>query len=278
MLIDFHVHLGDTVPVPPEKRLEVSVHQLIDRMDREGIDRTVLLPLESPEAISGYYLTRDALKDYETYPERLIPFVTIDPRMPNLSDLIALYEARGCVGFGELKNSLAFDDPLNKAIYKECDQRGWPLVFHSDPGLCWDEVGLPRLEACLKEFPNCRFCAHGPGWWAAISADDERKGGYPTAKVKPGGAADRLLSDYDNLFGEISAGSGYNALTRDPEFTEGFIQRHWRQLLFGTDFMFCGQELPQVRWLAEEALVSAEQREAIASGNAMRILGLSQAS
>ena len=189
MLIDFHVHLGDTVPVPPGKRLEVSVHQLIDRMDREGIDRTVLLPLESPEAISGYYLTRDALRAYETYPERLIAFVTIDPRMPNLADLVALYETRGCVGFGELKNSVAFDDPLNKAIYKECNERGWALVFHSDPGLCWDEVGLPRLEACLREFPNCKFCAHGPGWWAAISADDERKGGYPTAKVKPGGAA-----------------------------------------------------------------------------------------
>ena len=61
MLIDFHVHLADTVPVGSLKRLEISVHQLIDRMNREGIDKTVLLPLESPEAISGYYLTRDDL-------------------------------------------------------------------------------------------------------------------------------------------------------------------------------------------------------------------------
>ena len=51
MLIDFHVHLADTVPVPPGQRIEVSVHQLISRMDREGIDKTVLLPLDrsSPE-------------------------------------------------------------------------------------------------------------------------------------------------------------------------------------------------------------------------------------
>ena len=66
MLIDFHVHLEDTVPVPRGKRLEVSVHQLVDRMNREGIDKTVLLPLESPEAISGYYLTREALRDWAT--------------------------------------------------------------------------------------------------------------------------------------------------------------------------------------------------------------------
>ena len=271
MLIDFHVHLADTVPVPPGLRLEVSVHQLVDRMNREGIDKTVLLPLESPEAISGYYLTRDALRDWQTYPERLIPFVSIDPRMPNMKDLVKLYEDRGCVGFGELKNGLAFDDPLNKAIYRESHERGWALVFHSDPALCWDEVGLPRLEACLREFPDCKFCGHGPGFWAAISADDERAGGYPTGPVQPGGAVDRLMEQYDNLYGEISAGSGYNALTRDPQFTEGFIARHWERLLFGTDLMFCGQELPQVRWLREEAPVTEEQREAIGGGNARRL-------
>jgi len=274
MLIDFHVHLADTVPVPPGQRIEVSVHQLIDRMNREGIDKTVLLPLESPEAIQGYYLTRDALRDYAQYPERLIPFVSIDPRMGGLADLVKLYEERGCVGFGELKNPLAFDDPLNKAIYRECDERGWAMVWHSDPHLCWDEPGLPRLEACLKEFPNCKFCCHGPGWWAALSGSDDRSGGYVKGKIEPGGAADRLLGEYDNIYGDISAGSGYNGLTRDPDFTEGFIQRHWRQLLFGTDFMFCGQDLPQVRWLREAAPVTDEQRQAIASGNALRLLGM----
>jgi predicted TIM-barrel fold metal-dependent hydrolase len=274
MLIDFHVHLADTVPIGTLKRLEISVHQLIDRMNREGIDRTVLLPLESPEAISGYYLTRDALRDFATYPERLIPFVSIDPRMPGLKDLIALYEKRGCIGFGELKNGLAFDDPLNKAIYAECDARGWACVFHSDPTLCWDEVGLPRLEACLKEFPNCQFVAHGPGWWAALSGDDQRKGGYPKGKIAPGGAADRLLGEYPNLWADLSAGSGHNGLTRDPEFTIGFIERHWPKMLFATDLMYCGQELPQVKWLAHDAPVTEEQRAAIAGGNALRLLGL----
>ena len=272
MVIDFHVHLADTVPVPPRQRLEVSVHQLIDRMNREGIDKTVLLPLESPEAISGYYLTRDALRDYETYPERLIPFVSIDPRMPGMSALVALYESRGCVAFGELKNGLAFDDPLNKAIYAECDQRGWPIVFHSDPDLCMDEVGLPRLEACLKEFPSCNFCGHGPGFWSAISAADDRAGGYPTGKIKPTGAIDHLMQECPNLYGEISAGSGYNALTRDPDFIIGFLERHWQRLLFGTDYMLCGQDLPQVKWLADEGPLYEEQREAIGAGNALRIL------
>jgi predicted TIM-barrel fold metal-dependent hydrolase len=273
MLIDFHVHLGDTVPLPHTHRTEVSVHQLIDRMNREGIDQTVLLPLESPEGACGYYLTRDALRDYETYPERLIPFVTIDPRMSSAVELIDLYRQRGCVGFGELKNGLAFDDERNQALFAKCNDLGWAVVFHIDPGLCSDEVGLPRLAACLRKFPQVKFCGHGPGFWSAISGDDNRQGGYPTGPIAPGGALDRLLGEYDNLYGEISAGSGHNALTRDPDFAAGFVERHWRKLLFGTDLMFCGQELPQVKWLREEGPLNDEQRAAIASGNALRVLG-----
>lgn len=271
MLIDFHVHLADTVPIPRGQRLEVSAAQLIDRMNREGIDRTILLPLESPEAIQGYYTTRAALNDWALYPERLIPFVSIDPRMPDPPGLIAFYEEEGCRGFGELKNGLPFDHPLNQVIFAECDRRGWPLVFHMDPGLCEDEVGLPRLEACLRRYPDCRFCGHGPGFWSAICARDDRQGGYPTGPITPGGALDRLMDQYPNLYGEISAGSGHNALTRDPDFTAGFLQRHADRLLFGTDFMYAGQELPQVAWIRSEALTD-DQRAAIGSGNALRLL------
>ena len=42
---------------------------------------------------------------------------------------------------------------------------------------------------------------------------------YPTGKVKPGGLTDRMLSDYPNLYGDLSANSGRNAVARDPEFT-----------------------------------------------------------
>lgn len=272
VLIDFHVHMGDTVPVPVGTRREMSVHQWIDRMNREGIDMAVLLPLESPEVCPGYWLTREALGAAALYPERLIPFVNIDPRMPKLPELIRLYESRGCCGFGELYNGLPFDDPLNRAIYRECADRGWAMVFDMGPTYLMDEVGLPRLERCLREFPDCVFVGHGPGFWTAISGDDDRKGGYPTGPIRPGGAVDRLMSEYPNLWADLSAGSGYNAMTRDPDYTEGFLQRHWQKLLFATDVMYPGQELPQMRWLREVAPVNDEQREAIAGGNALRVL------
>ncbi len=83
-----------------------------------------------------------------------------------------------------------------------------------------------------------------------------------------------MLGEYPNLFADISAGSGYNALTRDPDFTVGFIERHWQKLLFGTDYLQPHQELMQFRWLREEAPVTEQQRQAIAHGNAAGLLGL----
>lgn len=273
-MIDFHVHLGDTARVIAKQRPPLSAHQLIDIMNRNGIEQTVLLPLESPEAACGFYLTEHALEQAALYPERLIPFVSIDPRQSRAADNIDYFISRGCRGFGELKNGLAFDDERNLAIYRKCDELGLCLVFHSDPTLCFDEVGLPRLEKCLKQFPNVKWVGHGPGFWAAISGDDQRAGGYPKGRIEPGGAIDRLLGEYDNLYADISAGSGYNALTRDPEIIQGFLQRHWRKLLFATDLMFAFQKLPQIAWLRAEGPLTSEMREAIARGNARKLLGM----
>ena len=273
-MIDFHVHIGNMFREDYPNRVPLSAHQLVDRMNREGIDISVLLPLESPEGSWGYFLTEEAVAARDIYPERLIAFACVDPRYPRAADLIDHFvKNRGCKGFGEHVNGLAFDDPLNKVIYAKCDEHGLPLVFEINTGLCYDEVGLPRLESCLKEFPNVKWVGHGPSFWAAISADDDGKGGYPKGPIKPGGALDRLFPEYENLYADLSAYSGYNAMTRDPEFAAGFIARHWRRLLFGTDYLGHGQPLPHIEWL-RNLEVSEEIRSSISHTNAARLLGL----
>jgi predicted TIM-barrel fold metal-dependent hydrolase len=37
------------------------------------------------------------------------------------------------------------------------------------------------------------------------------------------------------MFGDLSANSGHNALSRDPEFTADFLSRHQDKLMFGSD-------------------------------------------
>jgi hypothetical protein len=273
-MIDFHVHIGNMYRERYPQHSPRSPQQLIDRMNREGIVISVLLPLESPEGSWGYFLTEEAVAARDLYPERLIAFCCVDPRYPLAAEFIEHFvRQRGCKGFGEHVNGLAFDDERNKIIYAKCDEHGLPLVFEISPGLCYDAVGLPRLERCLREFRNVKFVGHGPGFWAAISGDDDGKGGYPKRPIAPGGAVDRLLAEYDNLYADLSAGSGYNAMTRDPEFAAGFIARHWRKLLFGTDCLGPEQPMPQVQWLRGLEVASAA-REAIAAGNARRLLDL----
>jgi predicted TIM-barrel fold metal-dependent hydrolase len=251
--------------------------QLVDRMNRQGIEISVLLPCESPEASYGYFLTEQAIEARDMFPERLIAFMSVDPRMGGLAQQIDhFYNHGGCKGFGELIANIPFDDPRNKVIYGKCNDYGLPLVFDMNRNYLTDDARLSRLESCLKEFPNMTLVGHGPCFWAAISADYDAQGGYPKTPVKPGGPAERLLAEYPNMWADVSAGSGYNAMTRDPEFTIGFVQRHWRKLLFGSDIIGHSWPIPQIEWL-KNLPVSEEIRTAIASGNARRLLGLDKA-
>ena len=272
-MIDFHMHFGNLVREDYPTRPPLTVHQLVDRMNREGIDIGVLLPLESPEGSWGYLLTEQAVEARNLYPERFIAFLCADPRYPCAERFIDRFVIdHGCLGFGEHVNGLAFDDPLNMRLYGKCNEHGLPLVFElNHDTFCRDEVGLPRLERCLKAFPRVKWCGHGPGFWAAISGNDDGSTVYPPGPISAGGALDRLLDEYDNLWLDVSAFSGYNALTRDPEFALRFVERHWRRMLFGTDIVAVHDRLPIVEWVKELG-VSDEVRHAIADGNARQLL------
>jgi predicted TIM-barrel fold metal-dependent hydrolase len=104
--------------------------------------------------------------------------------------------------------------------------------------------------------------------------------GYPKGKVKPGRLV-RLMREYPNLWGDLSAGSGFNAISRDPEFGYRFMEEFQDRLMFGTDL--CHQptnlfkDFGIIRYfprLRKEKLISAEAYEKIAWKNANRLLKL----
>ena len=88
-MIDIHAHLSLTGRLPHDRRPRLTVEQWLDRMKREGIDQAVLLPLESPETNTSYFLTEEAIAAAQRYPERFFAFVHIDTRMSRSTDLIA---------------------------------------------------------------------------------------------------------------------------------------------------------------------------------------------
>ncbi|MFO7973232.1 MAG: amidohydrolase family protein, partial [Candidatus Hydrogenedentota bacterium] len=86
-----------------------------------------------------------------------------------------------------------------------------------------------------------------------------------------------LLRKYPNLLGDLSAGSGFGAISRDPEFGYGFMEEFQDRLFFGTDIANTPQELPIVPYfekLKKELLISEEAYEKITWKNASRLLGL----
>ncbi len=245
MLIDVHGHIGR---VSPDRREFIDATNLIAKMDAWGVDITCVLALsEHPE---GAYLecdTEDVIACCARYPDRLVPFCLIDPRYGNRADmdfghLFEEYRARGCKGLGELLPKLDFDDPRCMNLYRQSGKFGMPVLFDMQDrpdgyGLL-DQFGLPRLERALRENPETIFIGHGPTFWAEISGEvppENRCWPLAGGPVKPGGAVPRLMRQYANLWADISAGSGYNALTRDPAFGVEFLDEFQDKLMFGTD-------------------------------------------
>ena len=87
-----------------------------------------------------------------------------------------------------------------------------------------DEIGLPRIERVLKKFPDLKLIGHSQPFWAEMSADltEETRNAYPTGKVTPGRLV-QLMHECENLYCDLSAGSGGNALMRDPEHAVQFL-------------------------------------------------------
>lgn len=263
-------------------------------MDRWGIEKAVVLPLSnSPH---GWYLratTEDVLARTNRFAGRLIPFCQIDPRFGDNSPqtdfgwILAEYKERGCKGMGEVTANMFFDDPMVVNLMKQCGEANLPVLFHAAHciggtyGLV-DDAGLPRLERLLQAAPDTVFCAHGPAFWSEISADvdDSTRGGYPKGSVAMPGRAAELLDRYPNLYVDLSAHSGYNALTRTPEYGLKFLDRFQDKLLFGTDILSAdmGEEAVPIigfmRDIREDGRISEDAYGKIMHRNAARLLRL----
>ncbi|MBC8179826.1 amidohydrolase family protein, partial [candidate division KSB1 bacterium] len=189
--------------------------------------------------------------------------------------IIARYQERGAKGFGEMLAGLWIDDQRNRKIFAACEKLKLPVLIHIDNYRNFDQIGLPRLEKVLQSFPGLNFITHALHWWSEISAEvsEDDRGSYPTGPIIKGGRAEQLLQKYDNLFADLSADSGTNALTRDPSFTPGFLTRNQDKLLFGTDLVYKGQK-KTIHEVLNSSGVDTAVLEKIYYLNAKKVLGM----
>ena len=168
-------------------------------------------------------------------------------------------------------------------LFKQVEEIGLPLTFHIAPAIggyygCYDDLGLPRLEKVLRACPNLILLGHSQPFWTEISADvtDDIRTRNPKGPVTPGRVVE-LMRTYPNLHGDLSADSGCNAISRDPEFGYAFMEEFQDRLYFGTDIAQSAQNIPQIDYfkkLKTENLISKEAYEKITWKNAAKLLGI----
>ena len=291
MFIDIHAHArlfpstlnfrGWTYSLP---------EQVIERYDKLDIEKGVLLPGGNPEMEVVSQSNEEVLEIVRRYPDRFIPFCNIDPRqLTNTPDapmdyLLNHYKDCGCKGLGEICSNMEFQDPLVQNLFKHAEKTDMPIIFHiaayigETYGL-YDAPGLPQLEYSLSKFPKLKFLGHSQSFWAEMGQLEtvgERRG-YPKSSIEEEGAVPRLMRKYGNLYGDLSAGSGCNALSRDRDYAVKFLTEFQDRLFFGTDICPPDTPTPLVDFLLElrnSKKITEEVFQKVAKGNAIKILDL----
>ena len=174
-------------------------------------------------------------------PGRFTWFNSYDVSQPETERVLAQAVKDGAQGFGEMKFHVAADGPEYRRVYALAADLGVPILIHFQevdhfPNEGPWATGFARTFASiLKAYPKTTFIGHADAFWANVSADYRNDAAYPSGPVARGGVTDKWLGDYANLFGDLAANSGNNALSRDPAFTTDFLKRHQDKLLFGSD-------------------------------------------
>ena len=242
-------------------------NKFIANMAQYNIDVTWLLSCETPAGeydprYDGIFHSKgngislpfnNSLPYAAREPDKFVLGYAPDPRKPDsidkLAEAIENCRVRIC---GEMKLKMMYDNPDALRMFRFCGEKGLPVLVHIGieetkenyeslakygcPDF-WFGGGLEPFERALQACPETIFLGHASGFWAHISGDDRYdKEWYPAGKIIPGGKVVTMLRQNPNLYCDLSAGSGHNALSRDIEFTKQFIFEFQDRLLYGRDY------------------------------------------
>lgn len=208
--------------------------ELVKHQKAMGATTTILLPAGMYYGLDAQCGGNESCREMvDLFPEQYRMFANEMPYMPQAREVITTWLEKGGIGIGEQKFRVLSDSKHIELIAGIADDFGVPVLLHfqsTDYNL-----ELDRFHKILEKFPDVNFIGHAQTWWGNVDKNHRQEVMYPKGKITPGGITDKLLGDYPNMFGDLSAGSGLNALTRDEEFTPEFFKRHEDKLLFGSD-------------------------------------------
>ena len=267
-----------------------SPEELLGHWDRLGIEKGCILPEVSPESFSivNTQSNEEIMRFCQTHPDRFIPFCCFDPRMcfnsvtTPFSRIMTWYRERGYKGIGEVTCNLPILDARVQAMFSGAEEVGFSVTCQLAPFLgenygLVDEPGLPGMEQTLKTHPKLKWLGHSMAFWCEIGeyTGQAARFSYPTGKVKEG-RLPKLMREYPNLYGDLSAASGCGALMRDKDYGIKFMNEFQDRLFFGMDIARPWEvrsKLPgYLKSLLAEGAISQEVFDKIAYKNAERLL------
>lgn len=174
-------------------------------------------------------------------PGRFTWFNSQDITRPEAEQALTQAVKAGAQGFGELKFHVAADGPELRRMYALAADLRVPILVHfqevdhfPNEGT-WATGYATAFAGILAAYPKTTFIGHADAFWANVSADYRNEAAYPSGPIARGGLTDRLLGEFPNLYGDLAANSGNNAMSRDAAFTADFLKRHQDKLIFGSD-------------------------------------------
>jgi uncharacterized protein len=208
--------------------------QLVLHQRAMGVSKTVLLPVGTREGlVPGTGGNQSAVDLARRHPGEYVFFANAVPGTPNARSQIEKYLKIGAIGIGEQKYKFACDSPPMQQIFEIAQDHQISVILHFQHDAF--NTGIERFYKMVEKYPKAKFIGHAQTWWGNIDRNHQQAVMYPKGKVTPGGITDRLLSDYANVYADLSAGSGLNALLRDEDHARAFLARHQEKLMFGSD-------------------------------------------
>ena len=273
---------------PPAEPV-IDIHQHTDysgRTDEQmlahqrtmGVTHTVLLPAGRFYGLEAGASGNDRVQEVaRLHPGEYFYFANEVPYLSDAREIITAALQAGARGIGEQKFMVDADSRAVGLVAEIAAEFAVPVLLHFQFGRY--NTSFERFHLILEKYPTVNFIGHAQTWWANIDAGADQAVLYPKGPVTPGGITDKLLTDYPNVFGDMSAGSGLNAMLRDEEHARAFFTRHQDKLMYGSDCSDSvgagekcsgSQMLATIRRLAPDK--GAERK--ILFGNAKRVLKL----
>jgi predicted TIM-barrel fold metal-dependent hydrolase len=221
--------------------------RLLRAMDDLSVAKTVILggSRRTTQGLNNEFVDEEInnaamLEAARLYPERFVPFVTLNPDRPDKLELLKRWIRLGAKGLKLYSGHGEFHTrPLNVRdmleVYAYCEDHNVPILFHVNGGRY-----LAEFEPILQSFPNLQIiCPH-----FCLLGNSPR-------------TFHRMMDTYHQLWTDISFGvpqfmnDGLDRVSAKPERYREYVMAYPDRMLWGSDVVVTRHRRKDTRFITD---------------------------